>query len=100
MWLYGSVASEPGELREGEGEGDAVQSVRADVVFAVGGEGGDRRGDQVAQALDVGGEDLEDFGLGNALTLVEAGVQVGDQGQRSVAEGELTGQARRGVAGG
>ena len=63
----------------------------AEVVFAGGGERGDDRGDQVAQALDVGGEDLEDFGLGNALALVEAGVQVGDQGQRGVAEGQLAG---------
>src|SRR5215475_8006958 len=92
-------SGERGVLREGEGQGDAVQGVGAEVVFAVGGEGGNDRGDQVAQALDVGGEDLEDFGLGNALALVEAGVQVGDQGQRRVAEGQLTGQDRLGVAG-
>src|SRR4029077_12390895 len=86
-------------LREGEGEGDAVQGVSAEVVFAGGGEGGDDRGDQVPQALDVGGEDLEDFGLGHAFALAEAGVQVGDQSQRGVAEGQLTGQDRLGVAG-
>ena len=42
------AAREPAGAREGlgevEGERDAVQGVRAQVVFAVGGEGGDDRG--------------------------------------------------------
>jgi len=45
---YGAGRGGRGELRELEGEGEAVQGVGAEVVFAVGGEGGDDRGDQVA----------------------------------------------------
>src|SRR5215475_10035814 len=86
-------ATEP-SLREGKGEGESVQGVGADVVFALGRKGRDGRGHQVAQALDVGREDLEDFGLGDALALLQAGIQVGDQRQRGVAQGQLAGQDR------
>ena len=63
----------------------------AQVVFAVRGERGDDRGDQVAQALDVGGEHLEDLGLGDAPAFLDAGVEVGDQRERSIAEREFAG---------
>ena len=52
-----------GPSGEVEGEAEAVHGVRAQVVFAVGREGGDDPGDQVTQALDVSGENLEDLGL-------------------------------------
>src|SRR6266536_5991053 len=52
VWTRPARSSRPS--REFEGEGDAVQGAGAEVVFALGREGGDGHGHQVTQALDVG----------------------------------------------
>ena len=77
---------------------DAVQGVRAG-AGALGGEVGDRFQEDLAEYGRVVGEDLEDLLLGDAVAAFDAGVQVGHQRDRGVAEGQLAGQDGLGMAG-
>src|SRR5690349_7203061 len=54
---------------------------------------------QAPQAFGVLAEDAENLLLGDTVVAVDAGVQVGHQGQRGVAEGELAGEHRFRVTG-
>ena len=78
-------------------EPDAVECVRAEVVVALGGERRDDACDEFAKPGYVLTEDLEYLGLGHSVALVNPRVGVGDQRQRRVAEGKLTGEDRLGV---
>ncbi len=76
---------------------DAVEGVVAGTVRIEGERGRDVE-QQAAQPSRVLTEDAEDLLLGDPTVALDAGVEVGDQRDRGVAEGEFPGENRFGIS--
>ena len=89
--LAGTVTRPAGSWQV-EREPLAVGRVPAAAVRLRPGQRTERVDEELADPLDVRGEDAQHLLVGDALTVLEPGVQVGHERDRGVAEAELTGE--------